>query len=87
MRTTLNIEDEALELIRKYAETRKVSLGKAASDLVHRGTESLPKFKTKNGWVIHDLPAGSPAITNEMLDRWEQEGFEEEYRNAMAPRR
>jgi hypothetical protein len=34
MRTTLNIEDEALLVIKKYAEERAIPLGRAASDLV-----------------------------------------------------
>ena len=32
-RTTLNIDDEALLVIRKYAEEREIWLGRAASDL------------------------------------------------------
>ena len=47
MRTTLNIEDEAVSLLKKYAQERDISLGQAASDLIHRGVESLPQFKTK----------------------------------------
>ena len=87
MRTTLNIEEEALLVIKKYAEVREISLGQAASDLVHRGAESVPRFKMKNGWVIFELPPGTPPITNEMLDEWEQEEYGEEYRRALSPRR
>ena len=87
MRTTLNIEDEALAAIRKYAEEREISLGQAASDLVHRGVESLPQFKTKNGWVVFDLPSGTPSLTNEMLEEWEKAEREEEHRRAFSPRR
>jgi len=83
----LNIEDEALQVIRKYAEERAVSLGRAASDLVHRGAESLPKFKMKNGWALLELPPGSPPLTNELLDEWENEEYEEEFRRAFPPRR
>lgn len=87
MRTTLNIEDEALEVIKKYAEERSVSLGRAASDLVHRGAENLPQFKTKNGWVQFERPAGSPPLTSELVKQWENEIYEEEYRRAFPPRR
>lgn len=87
MRTTLNIDDAAMELIKNYARARRISLGQAASDLVHQGADSLPKLKTKNGWVIFDLPPGSPVITNEALDEMEQQDLEEEYRHAVAPRR
>ena len=87
MRTTLNIEDDALSVIRQYAEEREISLGQAASDLVHRGASSLPRFKTKNGWVIFELPPGAPELTNETLDEWEKEEHEEEHRRAFSPRR
>ena len=87
MRTTLNIEDEALSVIRRYAEERGVSLGQAASDLVHLGAESIPSFKTKNGWVVFELPPGTPELTNETLNEWEKEEDEEEHRRAFSPRR
>ena len=87
MRTTLNIEDEAHSTLKEYAEARDISLGQAASDLIHRGAESLPKFKKKGGWVIFDLPPGSPPLTNELLDQWEAEDYDEEFQRAMSPRR
>ena len=87
MRTTLNIEADALLLIKKYAEEREISLGQATSDLVHRGAKSLPRFKTKNGWVVFDPPPGTPPITNELLNEWEKADHEEEYLRALSPRR
>lgn len=83
----MNIEDGALSVIRKYAEERAISLGQAASDLVHRGAGSLPQFNMKNGWVVFDLPAGTPPLTGEMLDEWEKAEYEEEHRRAFSPRR
>jgi hypothetical protein len=87
MRTTLNIDDDALVAIKKYAGEREISLGQAASDLVQRGAESLPQFKTKNGWVVFELPAGTPPLTNQMLDEWEKAEGDEEQRSAFSPRR
>jgi len=87
MRTTLNIDDEALLVIKKYAEEREISLGQAASDLVHRGAGNLPRFKTKNGWVVFDLPPGAPPLTGELLDEWEKAEHVEEHRRAFSPRR
>jgi hypothetical protein len=58
----VNIEDEALSVIRKYAEEREISLGQAASDLVHRGAgepspvqdkERLGRFRTSPGIVAN----------------------------------
>lgn len=81
------MEEEALSMIRKYAEERGVSLGRAASDLIHRAAESLPEFKTKNGWVVFDVPAGTPPLTNQQLDEREKEDYDEEYRRAVSARR
>jgi hypothetical protein len=82
MRTTINIEDEALLVIRKYAEEREVSLGRAASDLIYRGAESIPRFETKNGWVIFNVPAGT-----EIVQEAEKSEYDEEFRRAFSPRR
>ena len=87
MRTTLNIEDDALDVIKKYAHEREISLGRAASDLIHRGAESIPQFATRNGWVVFDLPAGSPPLTGEMVEEMEKAGYDEEFRRALSPRR
>lgn len=86
MRTTLNIEDDAMAVIRKYAEERGISLGQAASDLVHRGAESAPRFKTKDGWVVFELPPETPPLTGELLDEWDEEDHQEEQRRAFSPR-
>jgi hypothetical protein len=87
MRTTLNIDPQAVRILKKYAEERAISLGQAASDLVHRGAESLPEFMTKNGWVIFDLPPGSPPLTDERVKEMESLDEQEEYRRAISPRR
>jgi hypothetical protein len=87
MRTTLNIDPDALSVIRQYAEEREISLGQAASDLIHRGAENLPKFTMKHGWVVFEPPLATPHLTNEVLDEWENAEHEEEHRRAFSPRR
>ena len=87
MRTTLNIEPDALVAIRKYAEERAISMGQAASDLVHRGAETVPQFKMKNGWVLFDLPPGAPPLTSEVVHQREKAEYEEEFRRAVSPGR
>jgi len=87
MRTTLNIDDEAISVLRKYASERHLSLGAAASELIHRGVQSIPVFKKRNGFALLELPPGSPPITNELLMKIEEEHYEEEYRRAMFPQR
>ncbi|MCU1326528.1 MAG: putative antitoxin VapB38 [Bryobacterales bacterium] len=87
IRTTLNIDDTALSIIKSYAESRAISLGEAASDLVQRGASSLPQFKKKNGWVIFESAAGGQVLTDEVVKGWEAADADEEYRDAFSPRR
>ena len=87
MRTTINIEDDAIVMIKSYAEEREISLGQAASDLIHRGAESLPRFETKGGWVVFDVPAGTPALTSDAVAAAEEADYLEEHRRAFSPRR
>ena len=86
MRTTLNIDEEAMKAVKKHADDRGVSLGQAASDLIHRGAQNVPQFKMKNGWALLEAP-GNPPLTNEMIEQWEQEDFDDEYKLAFSPRR
>jgi hypothetical protein len=63
MRTTLAIEDDALEAVRAYAPNDGVTLGKAASELIRRGSHYQLRIKRVNGFPVFDLPADFPAIT------------------------
>ena len=65
MRTTINLEDDVLEQVKRYAEDRSVSMGKAVSDLVRRGLASPRPTKVVNGFHVVVLPSDSPAVTTE----------------------
>jgi hypothetical protein len=62
MRTTINIDDDVLPAVKKYADSRSVALGKAVSDLVRRGLNTPVPTKVVNGVHVVVLPEGSPAI-------------------------
>jgi hypothetical protein len=64
MRTTLNLDDDVLELLKDYAENRSVALGKAASELVRRGLEAPVQTRMINGFHAVVLPANSPTVTS-----------------------
>jgi hypothetical protein len=87
MRTTLNIDDEALAEVKKYAEQRSISLGEAATSLICRGVASLPNFKTKNGWVIFDSVPGAPPLTIETVTQLAEDDLNEEVQRAFSRRR
>jgi hypothetical protein len=73
MRTTLNLDDDALEMVRRYSETRSVALGKAASELVRKGFSSPTPTRLVNGIVVFDVPPDSPRVTTERVKELESE--------------
>lgn len=73
MRTTLNLDDDALEMVRQYSEARSVAMGKAASELVRKGYSSPTPTRVVNGIVVFDVPPDSPRITTERVKELESE--------------
>lgn len=71
MRTTLNLDDEALELAKEYAHSRSLNLGKAVSQLVRRGLTARCPTRRVNGLLIFDPPPGTPEVTTEQIKRLE----------------
>lgn len=69
MRTTINIEDDALAAAKAYARARALKLGPAISELIRRGNEvKLPIKRSKGVWVF-DLPPDSPKVTSRMVEQ------------------
>jgi len=73
MRTTLNLDDDALEILRQYSQTRSLALGKAASELVRRGAASPTPTRLVDGFVVFDVPPGGPKISSERVKELESE--------------
>ena len=65
MRTTLNLDDDVLEILKEYADSRSLALGKAASDLVRRGLAAPIQTRMENGFYTIVLPEDSPIVTSE----------------------
>ena len=74
MRTTLNLDEDVLELANCQAKLRIVSLGRTVSDLLRRGLGAATASEDKGGIVVFKLPADSPAVTTEDVRRLETEG-------------
>jgi hypothetical protein len=60
MRTTLTLEDDAVELARRLAKRRRLTLGKAVSELVRRGARQAVTTEARHGLEVVKLP-GAPA--------------------------
>ena len=73
VRTTINLDDDVFPLIKKYAESRRVPLGRAASELVRRGLNAKRPTRMVNGLLVFDLPADSPRVTTQHVRRFEED--------------
>jgi hypothetical protein len=69
MRTTLNIDDDVLRILKKYAEERSIALGKAASDLVRRALTAPVQTRMSNGFCTVILPSDSPKVSSKEVAR------------------
>jgi negative regulator of replication initiation len=67
MRTTLNLDDDVLVILKEYAESRSVALGKAASDLVRRALTVPVQTRMVNGFCTVVLPGTSAKVTSEKV--------------------
>jgi hypothetical protein len=67
MRTTLNLDDDALKILREYSEARSLALGKAASELVRKGARAATPTRLVDGFVVFDIPRGGPKISSERV--------------------
>jgi hypothetical protein len=73
MRTTINLDDDIAAMVKQYAESRAVGLGKAVSELVRRGISASRPTRTMNGLLVFDLPTDSPRVTTRRVRELEAE--------------
>jgi hypothetical protein len=73
MRTTINLDDDVASMVKQYAESRSVGLGKAISDLVRRGIRAAHPTRTINGLLVFDLPPDSPRVDTRTVRELESE--------------
>ena len=64
MRTTLNLDNDVLNLLKNYASDRSIPLGAAASELVRRGLETPVQMRMVNGFYAVDLPSDGPRVSS-----------------------
>jgi hypothetical protein len=67
MRTTLALEDDAITAIQRYARTNRLSLGRAASELIRRGVRYQLGTRKLNGIPVLEAPDDFPLITSERV--------------------
>jgi hypothetical protein len=73
VRTTINLEDDVLRRVKRYAAARRLALGRAVSELVRRGFASERPTRVVNGLRVPDLPPGSPRVTTKRVRELQDE--------------
>jgi len=74
MRTTLSIDDDTFRLVKRYAASRSLALGKAVSELVRRALAAPRPTRSVNGLQVFDLPPESARVTTKQVKELEANG-------------
>ena len=74
MRTTLSIDDDTFRLVKRYAASRSLALGKAVSELVRRALTAPRPTRLVNGLQVFDLPPESARVTTKQVKELEANG-------------
>ena len=72
-RTTVTLSDEAQKLAKEYAESCRVSMSRAVSDLLERSAPRTPRIKMVNGLAVFDVELDGGSITTEQVRQLEDE--------------
>ena len=74
MRTTLNIDDEILEVARSLAGERHLSVGAVLSDLARRGLRQRGAGRRgRAGFPVFEVDRGSRPLTLDWVKQFESE--------------
>ncbi|HTP27560.1 MAG TPA: hypothetical protein VMK12_18145 [Anaeromyxobacteraceae bacterium] len=68
MRTTLTLEDDALELARQLARRKRTTLGRAVSELVRRAAQRPLPTSERQGLILIRLPERTTPVTAAAVD-------------------
>lgn len=69
MRTTLDLDDNLLQIARTRARERGVSLGVAVSDMMRRSLE-VPATVSRHGFPVFPAPPGAPVVSDELVAQY-----------------
>jgi hypothetical protein len=68
-RTTLQIEDDALEAAKVHASRHRLTLGEAVSELVRLAADRPLVTDARNGLRLAHLGRRSPKVTTALVDK------------------
>jgi hypothetical protein len=72
-RTTLSLEDDAIDTAKAYALRHGVTLGQAVSELVRQGADRQLVVEERSGLKILKLGSRSPKITDALVSHLRNE--------------
>lgn len=67
MRTTITIEDDAIETAQAYARARAIKLGQAVSELIRLANRRQMAMRQVDGVWVFDLPRDTPPVSAERV--------------------
>ncbi len=67
MRTTLSLDDDTFRLVKRYAVSRSLALGKAVSELLRRALTTPRPTRSVNGMRVFDLASESPKVSSKKV--------------------
>jgi hypothetical protein len=67
MRTTLHLDDDIYEAARSLAAAEGTSVGKVLSRLARRGLSPARPTRSRKGFPVFDVPAGTKPLTPRMV--------------------
>jgi hypothetical protein len=72
-RTTLQIDDDAMEVAKAHANRHRLTLGQAVSELVRKAAERPLLTEERSGLRIVRLTRRSPKVTAARVDQLREE--------------
>jgi len=73
MRTTLELEDDLVQVARQLAQQRKMTMGEVVSQMMRRSLEAGAPVKTRNGVPLIVSRPGGPKPTLALINRLRDE--------------
>ncbi len=73
MRTTLDIDDDILAAAKEMARRRRITIGKALSDLARRALTGPEAESRRNGVPLFPVQPGAAVVTMELVNRLRDE--------------
>ncbi|HXE13905.1 MAG TPA: hypothetical protein VN633_17385 [Bryobacteraceae bacterium] len=65
MRTTINLPDDVYDVVRSFAEGRRIPMGEAVAELVRKGLRPESRIRAQDLFPVFTVPDGAAPITLE----------------------